>query len=190
MENINTVSAKQMVELDGKGKVDVIDVRTPVEFRSVHAAIARNVPLDSIDPHAIMKQRNGTADQPLYLICQGGARSAKACQKFIDAGYANVLSIDGGTDAWDKAGLPVVRGKKSVSLERQVRMTAGLIVFVSGVLALVATPPVAGIGAGIAAAVGAGLVFAGVTDSCAMGMLIAKMPWNQVKDDGGCCSKT
>ncbi|NND96693.1 MAG: rhodanese-like domain-containing protein, partial [Pirellulaceae bacterium] len=167
---------------------DLIDVRTPVEFRSVHAAIARNVPLDSLDPDQVMGQRNGSAEQPLYLICKSGSRSAKACQRFIQAGYANVVSIQGGTSAWDQAGLPVNRGKESVSLERQVRIAAGTIIFVCSMLALFGVPPVSTIAAGLAAACGAGLVFAGITDSCLMGMLLAKMPWNQVKSDAGCCS--
>jgi rhodanese-related sulfurtransferase len=188
MEGMKTISAKQLAELESQGSVDVIDVRTPVEFRSIRATIARNVPLDSLDPRSVMNQRNATAEQPLYLICQAGARSAKACQKFIDAGYTNVVSVEGGTNAWDQAGLPVVRGKKSVSLERQVRITAGLIVLVSGLLALLASAPVSAIAAGVAAACGAGLAFAGITDTCAMGMLLAKMPWNQVKDDQECCS--
>ena len=188
MSEIAVVSVKRLAELDGQGNVDLIDVRTPIEFRSLRAVTARNVPLDSLDPHAIMEQRNGTADSPLYLICGSGSRSAKACQKFVEAGYANVVSVDGGTTAWEEAGLPVIRGKKSISLERQVRITAGLIVLVSGMLALMANPPLAGIAAGVAAAVGAGLAFAGITDTCAMGMLLGKMPWNQVKDSGGCCS--
>jgi rhodanese-related sulfurtransferase len=187
MPEIPTVSVNRLAELDGQGNAELIDVRTPIEFRGLRAVIARNVPLDSLDPHAVMAERNGAADQPLYLICGSGSRSAKACQKFIDAGYANVVSVDGGTTAWDEAGLPAIRGKKSVSLERQVRITAGSIVLISGVLALTATPPLAGIAAGVAAAVGAGLVFAGITDSCMMGMLLAKMPWNQVKDNDGCC---
>jgi phosphotransferase system glucose/maltose/N-acetylglucosamine-specific IIC component len=101
-----------------------------------------------------------------------------------------VVSVDGGTTAWDEAGLPVIRGKKFVSLERQVRITAGLIVLVSGVLALTVTPPLAGIAAGVAAVMGAGLAIAGITDSCVMGMLLAKMPWNQVKhNDDGCFAR-
>lgn len=179
-----TVSAERLAELDAQGNLDVIDVRTPAEYREVHAVIARNMPLDSLDPHGVMKARNGTANEPLYLICKSGSRGAKACQKFIDSGYDNVVNVEGGTEAWVEAGLPVVRGKKTISLERQVRIAAGFIVLVGALLGIFLHPYFAA----VSAFVGAGLMFAGITDSCAMGMLIAKMPWNQVKDTGACCS--
>lgn len=188
MAEMATISVHRLGELQRLGQVDVIDVRTPLEFQGVHAVSARNIPLDALDPKAVMAERNGTADQPLYLICASGSRSAKAYQKFLDAGFENVVSVDGGTTAWDEAGLPVIRGKQTMSLERQVRITAGLIVLVSGVVALTAPSPLAGIAAGVASAVGAGLIFAGITDSCMMGLLLAKMPWNRVSDHQQCCS--
>ncbi|NNE00433.1 MAG: rhodanese-like domain-containing protein, partial [Pirellulaceae bacterium] len=114
MNGLTTITASELAERSSQAPTDLIDVRTPVEFRSVHAAIARNVPLDSLDPDQVMGQRNGSAQQPLYLICKSGSRSAKACQTFIQAGYANVVSVQGGTSAWDQAGLPVNRGKESV----------------------------------------------------------------------------
>lgn len=172
-----TVTAGRLAELEAEGNLDLIDVRTPAEYREVHAAPAKNVPLDSLDPHAVMKARNGAADAPLYLICKSGSRGAKACQKFIDSGYQNVVNVEGGTEAWVEAGLPVVRGKKTMSLERQVRIAAGFLVLTGSLLGIFLHPWFAG----ISAFVGAGLMFAGITDSCAMGMLIAKMPWNQVR---------
>lgn len=181
---MKTITPSELAEQQQQGSIELIDVRTPIEFREVHASDARNVPLDSLDPAALMQARNGSADQPLYVICRGGARGEKACQKFIDAGFSNVVNVAGGTQAWDEAGLPVVRGKKAISLERQVRITAGLIVLVSGILALTVNPMFAG----IAAFVGAGLTFAGITDSCAMGLLLAKMPWNQGSCDSQSCS--
>ena len=186
MSEFATVSVRRLAELDGQGSADVIDVRTPVEFRELRAVIARNVPLDSLDPHAVMKQRNGTANAPLYVICRNGNRAANACQQFIDAGYTNVVNVEGGTQAWDEAGLPVVRGKKAISLERQVRIAAGFLVMLGAVLGFFVHPYFIG----LSAFVGAGLMFAGITDTCGMGMLIAKMPWNQVKDEReSCCSR-
>ena len=109
-------------------KIDLIDVRTPVEYREVHVEFARNVPLDQLDPAALMQARNGSTDEPLYVICRSGSRGQQACEKFLKAGFSNVVNIEGGTLACVEAGLPVVRGKKAMSLERQVRIASGFIV--------------------------------------------------------------
>lgn len=181
MSQSSTISVHILHERSSEAEIEIIDVRSPIEFREIRSVYARNIPLDSLDPHAVMKSRNGSSDQPLYLICKGGTRGAKACQRFVDAGFANVFNVEGGTDAWVGAGLPVVRGKRAISLERQVRIAAGFIVLVGALLGLLVNPYFTA----ISAFVGAGLMFAGITDSCAMGMLIAKMPWNQC-NDGSC----
>ena len=181
MSDLPSVSVNRLAELDGQGHIDLIDVRTPAEYREVHAVIARNVPLESLDPSAVMKGRNGTADQPLYVICRSGNRSGQACKKFIEAGYTNVVNVDGGTMAWDNAGLPVVRGKKAISLERQVRIAAGFLVLLGAVLSVWNI-----YFAALSGFVGAGLMFAGITDTCGMAMVLAKMPWNQVNSNS-CC---
>lgn len=172
------ISVHRLAELVGQKTVQVIDVRTPVEFREVHAETARNVPLDSLDPAAVIKQCNGESGEPLYVICRSGSRSEKACQKFLEAGFDNVISVEGGTLAWDAAGLPVVRGKKAISLERQVRILAGFLVLLGAVLGYLVSPYFIG----LSAFIGAGLMFAGITDTCGMGMMLAKMPWNQCQD--------
>jgi rhodanese-related sulfurtransferase len=110
------------------------------------------------------------------LICKSGGRGKQACDKLIAAGHSNVINVEGGTTAWEQAGLPIVRGKKAMSLERQVRIAAGSLV-VLGVLLSFLNPYFIG----LSAFVGAGLVFAGVTDTCGMGILISKMPWNQIR---------
>lgn len=156
--------------------IDVIDVRTPVEFREVHLQVARNVPLDRLDPQSVVQARGQAPVGPLYVVCKGGSRGREACEKFVRAGYENVINIEGGTEACVAAGLPVVRGKKAVSLERQVRIAAGLMVFTGSVLGAFVHPG----WIGLSAFVGAGLVFAGVTDTCGMAMILARMPWNQV----------
>jgi rhodanese-related sulfurtransferase len=178
--SVETISPSRLEEIrKSGGRFDLIDVRTPVEFREIHAESARNVPLDQLDTQTMQRVRNGAADEPLYLICRSGKRAATACQKFIDAGYANVVTIEGGTEAWEAVGLPVVRGKKAMSLERQVRIAAGSLVLLGIVLGWLVHPYLLG----ISAFVGAGLVFAGITDTCGIGMLLAKMPWNQVREE-------
>ncbi|MCL6505485.1 MAG: rhodanese-like domain-containing protein [Bryobacteraceae bacterium] len=177
--SVRTITAKELYERMQRGEwVELIDVRTPVEFREIHAEGARLVPLDRLDPKAVMAERNGTEERPLYVICRSGSRARQACEKFIAAGHFNVVCVEGGTLAWEQAGLPVRRGKKGISLERQVRIAAGLLVLLGAVLGFFVHPYFIA----LSAFVGAGLVFAGITDTCGMGMLLARMPWNRVAE--------
>src|SRR5512135_1050077 len=182
--SVRTITPRELDELCRRGQpVELIDVRTPAEYREVHAEFARSVPLDSLDPRAVMEARNGPGHEPLYTICRSGSRGRQACEKFLASGYANLVNVEGGTVAWEQAGLPVKRGKKTISLERQVRIAAGSLVLLGVGLGLLHPGFL-----GLAAFVGAGLVFAGVTDTCGMGMLLARMPWNQVKEETAVCS--
>jgi rhodanese-related sulfurtransferase len=181
---VPTISPRELSSRQASGEpLDLIDVRTPAEYREVHAPFARNAPLESLDPVAVWPGRPVGADRPLYVICRSGSRGRQACERFIAAGLANVVNVEGGTLAWEQAGLPVVRGKKAVSLERQVRIAAGALVLLGAVLALAVHP----LFVALSAFVGAGLIFAGITDTCGMGLLLARMPWNQVRDQGPAC---
>jgi rhodanese-related sulfurtransferase len=173
---VATISADKLAELCRSGKkFDLIDVRTPIEFREIHVEGARNLPLNALDPAAMMKSRNGSANDPLYFICRSGGRGLQACELLIKAGFSNVVNVEGGTSACVEAGLPVVRGKKAISLERQVRIAAGSLVLLGAALSWIVHPAFLG----LSAFIGAGLVFAGITDTCGMGMILARMPWNQ-----------
>jgi rhodanese-related sulfurtransferase len=181
--SVPTITPTELDALRRHGKpVELIDVRTAVEYAEVHAEIARLVPLDELAPRAIMEARNGRKGESLYVICRSGGRGRQACERFQAAGYANVFNVEGGTLAWEQAGLPVVRGKQGVSLERQVRIAAGSLVLLCTALGAFIHPAFLG----LAAFVGAGLVFAGVTDTCGMGLLLARMPWNRVAHATGC----
>ena len=88
------VPAADVGRLLAAGKaVDLIDVRTPAEYAAVHAGGARLVPFDKLDPAAVMASRTGPADEPVYVLCQSGARAARACAAFRAAGYANVAAL-------------------------------------------------------------------------------------------------
>jgi rhodanese-related sulfurtransferase len=182
---VSTISPSDLATWHKEGsELELIDVRTPVEFREVHARGAHNIPLDQLDPAAVMQARNGAAEGPLYLICRAGGRGQQACEKFLQAGYTNVVNVAGGTQAWEAAGLPVVRDRTVISLERQVRIAAGLVVVVGAMLSWLVHPAFAL----LSAFVGAGLVFAGVTNTCGMGLLLARMPWNKADDVPCACS--
>ncbi len=176
---VSAISAAELAQLHRSGKhVDLIDVRTPAEFQQVHVEFAENVPLTELDPTQIVQARNGSANSPLYVICHSGGRGRQACEKFAKAGYANVINVDGGTLACEGTSLPMVRGHKVMSLERQVRIAAGSFVLIGIGLGAFVHPYLIG----LSAFVGAGLVFAGVTDTCGMGMLLARMPWNNRRE--------
>ena len=93
-----TISPAALAQLQRSGqRIELIDVRTPAEFQEVHVEFARNVPLDQLDPAKIVQARNGSANEPLYVICRSGGRGQQACDKFAKAGFANVINVEGGT---------------------------------------------------------------------------------------------
>ena len=151
----------------------LLDVRTPGEFDSQHIAGAYNVPLDTLGEHGA--EIRATVDAPVVLVCRSGQRARRAEAALAAAGMSSLHVLDGGMLAWTAAGAPVVEGRPRMSLERQVRIAAGTLAATGGFLALFVNP----LFAALPAFVGSGLVFAGVTDTCAMGMLIAKLPYNR-----------
>ena len=174
---VRTIDPVEVQRLIDTGyELTLIDVRTPAEFCEVHAVGAKNIPLDELNPDQMVIGRDADSE-PLYLICRSDSRGKKACEAFHAIGHTNVVNVAGGTVAWDDLGLPVVRGKKTISLERQVRIAAGLLIVVGVALGWAFHPG----WSGVAAFVGAGLMYSGVTDSCAMAMILAKMPWNRAR---------
>ncbi len=173
MKTITPAALQNLLAADGA--LAVIDVRTPVEFAEVHVPQAINEPLDRLQPATLPGIQK---DQPVYLLCRSGKRAEAAAGKFAKEGFAEPVVVEGGTLAWIDAGLPVNRSAvKVISLERQVRIVAGSLVF-AGVLLGHFVNPWFYVLPGF---VGAGLVFAGVTDFCGMGLLLAKLPWNSRK---------
>ena len=152
--------------------VRLLDVRTPGEFENAHISGAHNVPLDLLSEHA---KDVRMAPGPVVLICQSGQRASRAEALLRNAGLANVHVLEGGMKDWQARGMPVRRVKAHISLERQVRIAAGALAASGGIAALTVSP----LFALIPAVIGSGLVFAGITDTCGMGMLLARLPYNR-----------
>lgn len=185
MATLQTITPLEVEHRRRQGEtIDLIDVRTPAEFRSLHAAAARSLPLDELSGPVLQELAERASKETVYLICQQGGRGRTACQKLRDAGGAQVVNVEGGTLAWAAAGLPVVRGKPSMSLERQVRIGAGALVLAGLALAHWVHPGFVG----LSAFVGAGLIFSGVTDICGMAFVLAKMPWNRAAGTPTTCN--
>jgi phage shock protein E len=104
---IKTITCRELHKLSLEQPIDLVDVRTPKEFRNSHAAGARNVPLDSQELFDLLQESGGETDPTIYFICEMGGRSARACATFIELGRPNVVNVDDGTRGWIEAGLPV-----------------------------------------------------------------------------------
>jgi rhodanese-related sulfurtransferase len=149
----------------------LVDVRSPSEFAAGHIAGSMNIPLDQIESRVADIRQDGR----VILICKAGTR-ARMAASLISPCRENSFILEGGMDAWHRAGNLVVSSVRTRwSLERQVRFVAGLLVVVGAVLsAAVSWKWVA-----LSGFVGAGLTFSGLTDLCAMGVLLGRMPWNR-----------
>ena len=170
MKYIDATAAAEMIGREG---LQFIDVRTPAEYRAKHVKGFDSKPLDQLDAASV--------SQGVVLMCLSGKRASMAAERLEVAGVDNVCIVKGGIQAWEQAGLDVEIGDGVISLERQVRIAAGLMVLIGVILGAWVHPGFYG----LAAFVGAGLTFAGITDTCGMGMLLAKAPWNQA----GCSCK-
>jgi rhodanese-related sulfurtransferase len=155
---------------------NLIDVRTPVEFAEVHVEGFKNVPLNELRLESLNAQPSFSPERPVYLLCRSGQRASLAATQLANGGFPNAVVVEGGVQAWIAAGLPVKRGSSGViSLERQVRIGAGSLVLTGVILGSLVHPGFYG----LSAFVGAGLVFAGITDWCGLGLLLARAPWNR-----------
>lgn len=156
----------------------IIDVRTPAEFAALWLPGSHNLPLGTVDPTAVdaLAQPADSADKgTVYLMCRTQRRSEMVSQELVGKVQCELVVVDGGIERISPQKLE--RGIKNViPLDRQVRIAAGLLVFI-GVLGGFLLAPW---WFGLSGFVGAGLMFSGITDTCPMGMAIARMPWNQV----------
>lgn len=177
--SICRIDAPRFAASQRQGQVRfLIDVRSPAEFRALHIAGARNVPLDQLAPEQLAAQlkHEGLQDgAELFLLCQRGQRAQRAAEQ-LQPLLPGVQVIDGGTEACVACGMATNQGGSTViSLQRQVQISAGSLILLGCALGTWLHPG----WYGLAAFVGAGLTFAGISNTCAMALLLARMPWNR-----------
>lgn len=166
------IDPRTAFQLTQEGSARLLDVRTPAEHGEIQIEGALLAPLDRLEAQALRTLAN---EGLIILVCRSGKRAEQAGQKLAQAGCGNFAIMEGGITAWEQLGLPVTRGSAAFSLERQVRIAAGLLVLTGVILGTWVHPAFYM----VSAFVGAGLTFAGVTDWCGMALLLARMPWNQ-----------
>jgi rhodanese-related sulfurtransferase len=150
----------------------LLDVRTPAEFEEARIDGAVLLPLPNLQPAQVLKLAHGK--QSCVIVCRSGNRARQAAEKLRASGIASIYVLQGGLQAWESAGLPLTKGAQTVSLERQVRIASGALVFAGSLLAYLASPA----WILLPMLIGAGLIFAGITDTCGMATALARMPWN------------
>ena len=168
------------------GHCQVIDVREPSEFNSIHISGSHLMPLSKLE--TFYDQLDGSI--PIYLVCKTGSRARQAANKLCDYlrkdGVPNINVLQGGLVAWEQAGFPLERQASSIwSMDRQVRLTAGLLILTGISLAYTISP----FWIYLSAFVSLGMVLSAVTDSCGMALMLAKMPWNRVEQFNSCANR-
>ncbi len=179
---VPTITPVELFQMMNRGEnPEILDVRTPAEYEKVRISGTTNIPVDRLNVREYLNNRKASPDKPIYILCKGGTRARMACERFIEAGFANAVLIEGGIMQWEACGLPVERQVPNV--ESQVRVTIGALNLLGVVLAATISPYFLV----IPGFVSCGLIFAGVTGRCPLANVIARMPWNRTAAGAGCC---
>jgi len=166
------ITASELRALQETEPVALLDVRTAAEFESAHIPGAIRVGWDELRGDSATVA--ALLPDHAVVICRSGARAERACHALAADGRHDLRFLEGGVVAWERAGGTLQRGRERWDLERQVRLVAGSLV-VAGVAGSLVWPPALV----LAGAIGGGLAFAATTNTCAMGMLLAKLPYNR-----------
>ncbi|MFK7919031.1 MAG: rhodanese-like domain-containing protein [Ilumatobacter sp.] len=173
LPDTGTIDSSQLRQLIAEDPlIRVLDVRSGGEFDSVHIPGSYNVPLDTLGEHA---RDLADLEHSVVLVCKSGARADQAHGKLAGAGKQRLQLLDGGLDAWLASGGEVVRGSSTTwAMDRQVRLVAGSISLV-GILASTVMPKAKWLAGGVAT----GLTFSALSNTCAMGNALGRLPYNK-----------
>ena len=169
IQDVEATTLKRWLE---QGEALLIDVREPPEYAAEHIPEAQLLPLSTFNPARVSQE----AGKKVVLHCVMGMRSAQAGQKLLDAGFTTVYNFRGGVQAWKDAGYATAGGQRTpLSLQRQVQIASGSLVLLGTLLGVIVSPWFLLLSGGV----GAGLVYAGVSGTCGMATLLARLPYNQ-----------
>lgn len=160
-------------ESDGAGAPMVVDVRSAAEYHSSHIRGSYHVPLATLAEHT--RELAAHIEGPVVLVCQSGVRAEQARRHLAATGLERAHVLDGGLPAYSAAGGDVVRGPQGWALERQVRLVAGGLVLAGLTAGRFCSPK----GRLLAGGIGAGLTFSALSNTCALGAALARLPLNR-----------
>lgn len=181
---IKTIDAATLKQWLDKGEAVLVDVREPAEHAAENIKGAALLPLSSVSKSALPP----CSDKKLVIHCRKGGRGGSACEKLLaEDPMLDIYNLEGGIEAWNRAGLTVVSsGKFFLPLDRQVQLAIGLLLITASMLGALSTP----IWFLFTGLIGAGLTIAGLTGFCGLAIIMAKMPWNsKTGEKNFCCTK-
>ena len=172
MSNLKTISATRAAELMRSGAV-LVDIREADEHAREKIPGARHHALSRVDKDTPLR----AGDDVVIFHCRSGARTkGNAARLAAATPKCETYILEGGIDAWKKAGLPVALDRgQPIDILRQMQITAGSLALLGIVLGTWLNPNFYA----LSAFIGAGLVFVGVTGICPMVRLLTRMPWNR-----------
>jgi len=147
----------------------LVDVRTPADYRAAHIPRSLLVPLESLTP-SLLRDLAGPDFGEMILICRTGKRAQKAATRLASHIDGDLAIVDGGVLAWEAAGLPVVRRRRTFPIEHRVRTAAGSLVLLGTLLGLLIHP----VFLAIPVLIGVALVIAGLADTLDPGYRLAR----------------
>lgn len=169
----------QIAPLEAKRRLDegaavLIDIREPAEHARENIAVARLVPLSSLDKSAFAAERASL--KTTIFHCQSGNRTCVNFDRLNALGLSEIYLLEGGINGWKQAGLPTrLDRKQPIELQRQVMIAAGSLVLAGFALAYLISPWFLA----VSLFMGCGLTFAGISGWCGLAKLLALMPWNR-----------
>ena len=179
---IHEVDASTLRTWLASGDAVLVDVREPDEHMRERIDGAQLMPLSRFDPSALPAH----AERRIVLHCRSGGRSRQAAQALLASGRPEAFHLAGGIGAWREAGLPIIRTRVPISIIRQVQIAIGVMILATVALGAFLSPW----WLAATAFMGAGLLFAGTTGTCALASLIGVMPWNRVFRSNQACDAT
>jgi rhodanese-related sulfurtransferase len=181
-QQIHEITSHELKEGLEKNQICLIDVREAIENAEEKIAGSILMPLSSFDVAKVFVLKG---NKQLVLHCRSGKRSMQAAQKLIENGCLEIYNLTGGIEDWKANNYPAIKSPQApIGLMRQVQIVAGTLVLLGVVLShLISYNFIF-----LSIFVGAGLIFAGITNTCALGILLTKMPWNQVDSLNKSCS--
>lgn len=171
--SLTRLDARSLQVRLAEGRADLYDIREPAEYAREHIDGARLLPAGRLG----RELPDRTPGRLAVFMCQSGMRTTENATRILGCISGEVAMLDGGLEAWKRAGLPVIEDRSApLPLMRQVQIVAGSLVLLGVMLGFLLGPA----WFGLAGFVGAGLVFAGLTGFCGMARLLAQLPWNRI----------